>query len=105
MRMDDVEKTDDVVTEIINISPTEFQAIKANIKSNIQGKCTITPFLHVCWFVSLHKWGKFFKPLNFEWLTDIFIPADCRSQLPDDDEMRQMYRYGANVGFIDFTPG
>nr|QFF92322.1 alcohol acetyltransferase [Saccharomyces cerevisiae] len=104
MRMDDVEKTDDVVTEIINISPTEFQAIKANIKSNIQGKCTITPFLHVCWFVSLHKWGKFFKPLNFEWLTDIFIPADCRSQLPDDDEMRQMCRYGANVGFIDFTP-
>ncbi|CAI4052419.1 hypothetical protein SKDZ_15G5070 [Saccharomyces kudriavzevii ZP591] len=103
-RMDDMEKSDDVVAEIITISPSELQEIRTKIKSNIQGKCTLTPFLQVCWFVSLHQWGKFFKPLNFEWLTDIFIPADCRPQLPDDEEVRQMYRYGANVGFVDFTP-
>ncbi|CAI4065346.1 hypothetical protein SUVZ_08G3940 [Saccharomyces uvarum] len=103
-RMDEIEKSDEVVTEIITISPSEFQKIKAIIKSNIPGKCTITPFLEVCWFVSLHKWGKFFKPLKFEWLTDVFIPADCRSLLPEDEEVRAMYRYGANVGFVDFTP-
>ncbi|CAI6903278.1 ANM_collapsed_G0054240.mRNA.1.CDS.1 [Saccharomyces cerevisiae] len=102
--MDDVEKPMMLSPRSSIFHQQNFKRLK-QILNQISKVSVLSPVFYM--FVGLYLFingVNFSKPLNFEWLTDIFIPADCRSQLPDDDEMRQMYRYGANVGFIDFTP-
>lgn len=93
-----------LLTEIINIDVQVLEKVRQLIKANVHEGGTITPFLEICWLISLHKWGAFSGKSWTKCLTDVFVPVDVRNLLPDDDDIRKSYRYGCNVAAIELNP-
>ncbi|CEP63373.1 uncharacterized protein LALA0_S08e00936g [Lachancea lanzarotensis] len=82
---------------ILNFTPAQVQQIREKIKAH-DFNCTITPFLQTCWLVSMYKYGKIFSNSLWEWFIDMVVPMHTSQLLPDDPELRAMYRYGSNIG-------
>ncbi|KAL3232097.1 Alcohol O-acetyltransferase 2 [Nakaseomyces bracarensis] len=94
--------------EILNYKPEEVRIIRDKIKHNVHGKCTVTPFIQACFFAAMHQCGKLFgqkqgfKDRWLEWGVDMAIPSSTRRYLPEDPEIRDMYKYGSNVGGLHY---
>lgn len=94
--------------EILNYKPEEVRVLRDHIKNNVHGKCTVTPFIQACFFVAMYQCGQLFgkkqglKERWLEWGVDMAIPSSTRRYLPEDPEIRDMYKYGSNVGGIHY---
>lgn len=93
---------------ILNYTCEEVAVIRDRIKHNVHGKCTVTPFIQAAFFVAMHQSRKLlgqkqgFKEWMSEWGVDMATPSSTRRYLPEDPEVRDMYKYGSNVGGIHY---
>ncbi|SCU80151.1 LAFA_0B07778g1_1 [Lachancea sp. 'fantastica'] len=86
-----------VHSHILNFTPAEVQHMRDKIKAH-DSKCTMTPFLQTCWLVSMYQYGKIFSGSLREWFIDMVVPMHTSQLLPNDPEVKSMYRYGSNIG-------
>lgn len=98
-RRDDKVQTFD---RLLNFTTDEVETIKVCIKENIHKNATLTPFLQACLLISMYKFGEVFQNRWNEWGIDLALPTNERKSLPDDEEIREAYRYGPNVGGIHY---
>ncbi|CAI4038865.1 hypothetical protein SMKI_06G2150 [Saccharomyces mikatae IFO 1815] len=83
---------------LLHFSTKETDQIRAEIKKNVHDGCTITPFIQACFFVALYRYDKLFTKSFLEYGFDVALPSNTRRFLPKDKELRDAYKYGANVG-------
>ncbi|SCU87636.1 LAME_0D10880g1_1 [Lachancea meyersii CBS 8951] len=81
----------------LNFTPDQVEQIRDKIKMR-DPDCTMSPFLQTCWLVSMYKFGKVFSGSIWEWFIDMVVPMHTSQLLPEDSEIRNMYRYGSNIG-------
>lgn len=86
----------------LNYTFGQVLSLKKKIKENIYDKCTLTPFLQVCFSVALYRHGKIFKKNWAEWGFDVAIAKNSRPLLPEDDELRDLFKYGSNVSGLHY---
>ncbi|EHN02269.1 Atf2p [Saccharomyces cerevisiae x Saccharomyces kudriavzevii VIN7] len=83
---------------LLHFSTEETEQIRAEIKKNVHDGCTITPFIQACFFVALYRYDKLFTKSFFEYGFDVALPSSSRRFLPKEEELRDTYKYGSNVG-------
>ncbi|CUS21738.1 LAQU0S03e09626g1_1 [Lachancea quebecensis] len=96
-RIDDVCDDKPYYSHFLNFSPEQMRTIKQKLKSRLP-HCTMTPFLQACWLTSMYNSGKIFSKSIKEWFFDVVVTMNTAQMLPDDPELRSMYKYGSNVG-------
>ncbi|CAI5004294.1 CFC_HP_G0004940.mRNA.1.CDS.1 [Saccharomyces cerevisiae] len=83
---------------LLHFSTKEVEQIRAQIKKNVHDGCTLTPFIQACFLVALYRLDKLFTKSLLEYGFDVAIPSNARRFLPNDEELRDSYKYGSNVG-------
>ncbi|KAM3164658.1 Alcohol O-acetyltransferase 2 [Lachancea thermotolerans] len=96
-RIDEVGENKTYYSYFLNFSAEQMKTIKQKLKSRLPG-CTMTPFLQACWLTSMYKSGRVFSKSMREWFFDVVVTMNTAQMLPDDPELRSMYKYGSNVG-------
>lgn len=83
---------------LLHFSTKQVEQIRAQIKKNVHDGCTLTPFIQACFLVALYRLDKLFTKSLLEYGFDVAIPSNARRFLPNDEELRDSYKYGSNVG-------
>ncbi|CDO96103.1 unnamed protein product [Kluyveromyces dobzhanskii CBS 2104] len=90
-------------SHLIRIDVPEMQKMRARVKEKLHGKATLTPFLQACWFVSCYEAGVFDNRRWNEYLVNMAVPMNSRQYLPQDEEIRDQYRYGTHVAGCNYN--
>lgn len=90
-------------SHLLHFSAEDTQQIRSEIKKKVHAGCTITPFIQACFFVALYRYDKVFTKSFLEYGFDVALPSSTRRFLPNDEELRDSYKYGANVGGSHYT--
>ncbi|QLG70432.1 hypothetical protein HG535_0A03710 [Zygotorulaspora mrakii] len=88
---------------LLNFNPAQISSLKEVVKRNVHRTCTITPFLEACFLVALHRYGKIFRKNWTEWGFDVAVAINTRKFLPEDDELKDIYKYGSSIGGFHYT--